>query len=296
MSWDRQDLGGIDWGDPVVRDHPNNHGLVAWWLPLPGWNSGPRLPNILALGDNGARASHGTLTDGPTWATGLNGFGAIDSTGSGTQSAKTTAAVGLPSATLSPFTITYAHQTRNYVFLSSPFGFGGDPHDATLPNDGRIRGVLQFNNNYYVWGASADWDTGVGYDTDALPHLISVTFDGASRTLYRDGVLAAGPSTTGVASLAVPGTYLWANERHASGNSPDAKFLGGMVHDRALSDGEVAALHSQWRRGYPDLLNRVRPWSFGTSVGGGGKVTKNTRIRPLGKSLGMKRFLSKLGK
>ena len=77
------------------------------------------------------------------------------------------------------------------------------------------------------------------------------------------------------------------NRSSGSGNGFDgligpARFWKG----RALSGAERTELYNS---------GSGRTYSYITG-GGAGKVTKNTRARPLGKFLGMRRFLSKLGK
>lgn len=285
MIWDRADVGGIDWSDPVERDHPLTAGLVSWWLPLPGWNSGLRLPNVLALGDNGARANHGTLSNSPSWAPGTNGFGAIRTAGVGGAGGtephvRATTAAGLPVGATDTFTLWYAHRTRTYKSLSSPFGFGTQPN-ITDPTNGAVRAVLQFggSGNYYFWGVNTDWNTGIAYDIDNLPHSAAFTGNGGSPAtigFYRDGV-SRGSTTLGSSFIAA-GSNIWANSKHSSGTEPDGDFLGGLIFNRVLSAGELALLDSEFRRGYPTLLRRVRSWSFGVDAGGGGGGNRRRRV------------------
>lgn len=250
--------GAIVYGNALNQQSPLPRGLVGFWLGLPGLSGGRRIIDL------SNPANSGTL-NGATWTIGTNGFGALSSTGGATQWAQNSAAVGLPTAALAAWTIAYAHRTRSYVSLSSPFGWGVDP---IVERQGALRAVLQYNGNYYAWGAAADWDTGIPYDTDGVPHYIVLAFDGASRFLYRDGVLRAS-STAGVSSFVAPVGWspstacVWANSRHSAGNCPDADFLGGAVWNRCLTDTDVTVWTDQSRRGFPNLLNRLRPTTYG---------------------------------
>jgi hypothetical protein len=67
--------GGINYGQPINRAHPLARGLVGFWLPLPWYKSGPRLIDL-------SSRNHGTLTNGPAWTAGQNGFGAVSFDGS----------------------------------------------------------------------------------------------------------------------------------------------------------------------------------------------------------------------
>jgi hypothetical protein len=62
--------GIIDTRNPIEWRHPLNRGLVSWWLPFGPWQGGGTLRDL-------ARRNHGTLTNGPTWAAGRDGFGAV---------------------------------------------------------------------------------------------------------------------------------------------------------------------------------------------------------------------------
>lgn len=61
----------ILYGDALNRSHPLARGLAGFWIPLPGRGTGRTFYDL-------ANGYNGTLTNGPTWAAGPNGFGAID--------------------------------------------------------------------------------------------------------------------------------------------------------------------------------------------------------------------------
>ncbi len=243
--------GAIVYGDAVNRAHPLNRGLVSWWLPLPGRSSGPRLLDL-------AGRNHGTLTNGPTWAPGPNVFGAVklDGTDDHILGTNTFGATGSLSFAVYP-DFTGSDSNFRYVFDTSG--------SRTL----FLRGSSSTNCIVYINGTDvADSSQLVSFFTYQAWNHVSCTWNSGTQRFYKNGVLFA----TRSASLgSSSGSILYFGQRFTSAD----RWKGSVNHyaewsGRMLSDSDAAGLYDQWRRGFPDLLNRVRPWSFGVAGGGGG--------------------------
>lgn len=253
-------LASINYGQPL-SPHPLNRGLFVRWQVLPQY-AGTTIRDLFGR-------NPGTLT-GVTWesSVGRQGGRGSTATAGGTSSIiDISTGVNMPcqSSATDPHTFSYWHRTTSYKSLSSPVSFGNQARTAA--GTGVLRGILQFNNNYYCWGNSADWDTGVAYDVDSLWHHAAVTFDGSDRRFYRDGVLAAGPSNTGVSSFSTVGTYIEASTRHTAGESPVGNIDDIRMWSRCLSADEVWRVYSlsiriddptlNWIDMTPRILNSV---------------------------------------
>lgn len=253
--------GRVHLGDPVNRAHPLNRGLAAWWLAgLRPYGGGGRWYDLTR-----AAAHTGTLVGGPAWVGGgrPGGSGAVRAVAGSERIEAAGAAV--PTGAAAPWTISFWHRTRAFVSLSQVFGFG-----PQLPADvnGAHRYVLQYLNNYYFWGASADWDTGIAWDVDDAWHHAAFVCDGSNLYFHRDGVQRA--TRTGLPpGLVTAGTYVTAFGRHPSGtSSPNCDLDDCFIWSRALSAAEAWAWYDQSRRGHPDTLRHLpRRRSFAASVG-----------------------------
>lgn len=252
------------YGQPINRQHPLNRGLVSEWAVVPLRGKGN------TLFDLSRQSNHGTFTTNVKWGSGGKpfGFGSVSTAGeAAADGIMNSAATGIPttaSATAS-WTIAYAHRTRSYKSLSAPVVFGNERSSTAV---GSRRGILQFNNNYYAWGESADWDTAVAYDVDGIWHWIVLTFDGTNRTLYRDGILAAGPSATGVGSFSTTASYIYANAAHPSGTLPDAEIDNYSIWDRAFSSNDQYVWYLESRRGNPTRWNWISTRTYFNTAGG----------------------------
>lgn len=276
----------LDMVCPINWQNDLSRGLVARWQCMPGLTGGSRLVNLTRAGDKDG--NHGTLTNGPTWQ-GANGrpggHGSLRINGSD-QSAHNTAAANLPTAAAAAWTISYWHYTVAYVSLSCDFGFGQEP--SGTPSAGTIRFSLEFNNNYYFWGSSRDWDTLIAYVVGSWTHVAFVS-DGASSTpgltLYIDGTSRA----TGSPSSALETAGAWAGfgSHHSAGASPNAYYDCGMIHNRQLSASEVYALYEDDLRGSPETLNWISTRTyFGVTAAAATRIgARNMSLPSLGRTV-----------
>lgn len=245
--------GGIYYGDPVERAHPLNKGLVGWYANLPWYNSGPRLIDI-------AGRNHGTLTGGPTWVPGRNGFGALNFDGSDDY-------VSIPrSDSLKPTTgLHFSGWVRPTAFSGSKaFLFAGQGYPSTtdwyawLPNAANVEfstftpGGLQDALNWAHTGVSANEWRHWCFD-----------WDGVTKRIVLDGVVVAFVGWTGPLRAGTDGVQIGA----FNGGS----VFGGQIADLRIGNAGLGAtgcatLYDQARRSSPDLLRRVRPWSVGVAT------------------------------
>lgn len=247
----------LDLGNPVA-DHPLNQSLVSWWLPLPNNSGGSRLFDLRG-------GNHGTLTSGPTWTAGPNGFGAVQFDGSNDY-------VDLGNAPQLEIT---GHLTlAAFVRTTDLSGYrellqcaqGGSPFN------GYGFGTGSNGNKFGYWqNGFSDWQNSGTDCKDDKYHLWTVTVDSATGSFYLDG---RPDGTFSAGSRSASGQQ---KSIGAGANVPRylACKLGCLwVYSRALSASEVAGLYDQTLRGHPDTLRRWTPrvWSFGTA-GGGGDVT-----------------------
>lgn len=233
-------VGEIDWADPVNRDSPLADKLAAFWLALPGWDSGPRLPNVRSLGDNTPSASHGTLTNGPTWTAGENGFGALRQTGTEYTTA--------PALNLSAgFTASmWLNRGGASVYIS-----------FCQTNLSQYTFYLRIGGNCGLTiGGSFKEVTGPNPAVGAWAH-VALTFDGSTLSSYLNGGLVASASHSGNPDASAGGGIGIGSQWTNSGERFVGDVGGATIHAHALPQSGVAALYDEFRRGFPDLLRRV---------------------------------------
>lgn len=249
--------GPVDCVQPVDLSHPLNRDRALWLYAPAGWSGGSTWTDL-------CQRRRGVLAGGSAWA--LTPYGAgVDFTG-GTLSRQVQYAGGMPTGVADPWSIGFWHRTTANVSLSAYFGFG-----YRIPEDpdsvpGGLRYCLNFNGNYYWWGAAADWDTGVPFDADSQWHRVDFTHDGTSWRLYRDGVLAAGPQSRH-ASTNVAGNYATVGGGHSSAAaSASATVADPTILSRCWSADEVRTNYTLSRRNYPEVLRRIHHWSFAADI------------------------------
>lgn len=154
-----------------------------------------------------------------------------------------------PEQATDPWTMHCVFEARSsLVSLSHVWGMSNSaPVGGGLVSDGATvgfkRSLIQYNNHYYFWGDSADWDTGVAWVPGRVEWL-TITHDGASLRFYRNGVLAAGPQARPGQLADMPSVYVVAGARHQDGTTgPTGVLYSGSIYNRALSDQQVWALY-----------------------------------------------------
>lgn len=222
----------LNLANPVNRQHPLNVGLVSRWMCV-----GNPYAVGLALRDL-CKRNDGGLQSGATFAGSVrNGANAVKLPASSINDRVTCTATGLPTGATSPWSLAYWHYTFSYVSLSVDFGFG-----YSLPGTGTAganRYSLEFNNNYYLWGDVADFDTGIAYITGSWNH-VCFTSSGSNVYFYLNGALRA---SAALPAYTTSGSVINIGSGHPSATSaPNALINDGCIWSRQLSDSEV----SQW--------------------------------------------------
>jgi hypothetical protein len=159
------------------------------------------LPNGTALtaNDSTSNANNGTITNATAVTGKIDGAAYFGGSYGTNAKINKSSASGLPTGASSPFTIQGWQKSSSFNDLGIIFGFG----DADAATAYVQRFLIKNNAHYWFWGGNVDWDTGITFDVDGNWHQWAVTFDGSKASFYRDGVLAAGPSTiTGLQTAA----------------------------------------------------------------------------------------------
>src|SRR3989338_2687980 len=195
----------------------------------------------------------GTLTAGPSWTKGKVGSAlSFDGTDDYVEKAS---AIGLPTGATAPFTLSGWVKVSAYVDLSHVFGFGSQMPNGL--NNGTMRSILEYNSNWYFWGAGADWDTGIAFDADNNWHFAVISANATNIFFYRDGVLRA--SSARPAALQTANTYVTMGSKHSAG-----AFFNGQIDEVRCYNRELSAeeVRYHYNRGGPQAQ-----WKFDEGEG-----------------------------
>jgi hypothetical protein len=274
----------VDMVQPVNLLHPQNRGLVAWYLALPGITGGSRFVNICRAGDKDG--NHGTLTNGPTWG------GALDSGGSGSIGLDSTDdTITMDYAALRPSAVTLA-MTYNATSVGAVFRSVAGIHWQAgygFVIAGSANTLRFFINGWDPFYSGGDSQVDAAFTAGVTRRVVG-TYDGANVKIYVEGALidTSGSYTTAInyAPAAEGGVTqpFRIGALLPAGNVPNAGSIDDVrVYNRALSASEVASLYIQSRLGHPDTLNRVRRRSFGyVAAGGGAAMFRRNRTNRTG--------------
>lgn len=249
---------------PLVEGHPLNRGLVSWWLPLPGLDGGRFLYDV-------AGQNHGTLTNGPTWTAGPNGFGAVQFDGADDYVERSAFAWD-PSG---GYTYSLAvrpgfastSKTRQGVVCWRASG-AGDQNRVRLIWLDATSGFYLDDRDRYAFSARPTFGAGEWH------HLAVTKPASGAAQYYWDGSPFATTTVIDLGGVEPANSYPlylgWDSE--AAGRVWSGLMADVRIHSRALSASEVAALYDQSLRGHPDTLRRVSgaAWFVGSGGGGGG--------------------------
>jgi len=172
-----------------------------------------------------------------------------------------------PLAATAPWTIAVTLSATANVSLSHIFGFGLFYSGTSLTGSstGQCRAILNYLNNYYWWGETADWNTGVAFDIDGIVRTIVFAHDGTNIYFYRAGVLAGSTARPAGVSTTPAGRYAVLGNKHSSGtNSPSATIYNGRAWNRCLTASEVVEYS-----GNPNCVYAPRPIWVPVSDAGG---------------------------
>ena len=264
-------LGPIWTPDPVVKGHPHNEGLAAWWLGLPHLSGGAKRYDVMS----GVPIS---LSGGYSWAAQPNGFPATafnGSTGYGV-------AAGIPGvAGASAITLAFslfkssfnnsdsilAESSTNYNLNAGTFVFNPDSGSpfpgqfqasfrgasVTVTAAGFARPTAGAWHFYVITYTFGNLDT-VTADVDGVPQSVG----------YRGRQNNAGSTF---------GNYpLYFGARAGSAIFCPATLGEFAVYSGALTPAVRSGLYDDWARGHPDTLRRLtlaRMVVFGSAYRGG---------------------------
>lgn len=251
---------GADHAAPVEWGHPLNAGLVAWYLPLPGRAGASAF-------DLTGRCPAAALANAPGWAVMPNRFGWLSLTAASDQYAN--CGNPAPLQITGPLTVAVRYRLRTapanagtYQLFSKDADSGGRAYTFDLtrndpwPPGGGVR--------FYVngGGGSNNQATEGRNPAAADDRWVCGTFTPSTSgglRVYVNGLLAASNAGTTDASIpSASANVLIGRRGYAGYTEPLDGWVGDVrVYARALSAAEVANLHDQHRRGYPDLLRRV---------------------------------------
>lgn len=259
----------IDLRKPLA-DHPLNAGVRGFWLSVPQLHGGGR------LWDLSGRGLHGVLTNGPTWTAGQNGFGAVQFTG-------TDDSVAVPSSTAFD---TEAGALRVVVRFANNTDWQAVAGRASSGSQGGVTWYAGANSlnvqaHWFIRNvggggvASGSWPA---VPIDGRWRVLSLSWSQASGGAcqwWLDGVSAGTTTTSGAWTF--DGQVVRLGKLLDTFFTDPAYTLGAAVWlGRASSTADEVAWLDQFRRGFPDLLRRVRPRSWSVlrdDPGGGGGGT-----------------------
>lgn len=250
--------GPLYYGDLVARGHPLNRGRVAWWLAVPWYMSGPRFIDICGR-------NHGALTNGPTWqaTTRRGGWGELALDGSNDYAL---VKAGSILATLANSTIcAWVKPTATTRAIYCERLAGNAIWKLQVANSN-----LGFVHRDDA-GSLTNVASGPSLTNDGLWHNVAVTKAGTAVRFFTDGIFTGSTTLNGTDTLT-------AGETRIGGDAADGSvyFAGSLddvsAYNRTLADSEIATLYNLLRRGYPGVLNRLRPLAALYGAAGGGAM------------------------
>lgn len=243
---------------------PNNLGLVGYWSFEDGKGG--------ALTDFSGQGNTGILNGGYAWVSGKFGR-ALNFNGSSDYVSLSNSAVLNPANELTLSAWVYVNGgAGTYRDFISRWDSTGGVNERTY-----LIGVNS-SNALYAAISSDGTDGGATIVTDpsAFPTSswvqVSLTWNGGTMRLYRDGVEVASGSHSGMASS--PNTVTGLGATIGRSGDPQVSLFNGLIDDvriyrRALSAGEISALYT--KSGYAITKNASRGlvayWSFEDGAG-----------------------------
>lgn len=226
--------------NPVNRAHPLNRGRAVWWLPTPGRMGGTALQDLMGRAPVRSFGSPAWVADPPFSGLALDGS---------TQYLTTPRPAGT-----GPMTVLVRAKFANFSGATISANWGNGNKGSWIWNaiGGQIDVYDGYLNNVHT---GTILTTGTWYD-------LAMTV-GAGVTAYVDGV-AVGTNKAQTTTYLDPtiNVATFGGRIHDDQVTPMGYDLAGVIaeasiYDRALSAAEIAQLHDQRRRGYPDLLRRA---------------------------------------
>lgn len=246
----------LDTACPVNWDWPGNRGLRLWLAGWPnsGWSGGLTMRD--AVGLSGKKGGNGTLTNGPTWVAGQRGAWALSFDGIDDE----VVMPGRVSTAVDNFAMECVFRAGATDAEFRCVAYNGDDSGGW----GVFQGVSSAAGNIGgLYGGVAWVDGGYSYTPGELLHVI-LTRRSGTTTVYVNG---RQPGSTSASVPISPTNFFGVG--HEPGHASrwfDEIVYSVVVADRGWTMAEAAASYAQFRRGYPDALRWMRPWSFGVTV------------------------------
>lgn len=266
----------VNWSNPVARNHPLNHGLVAWWLVTPNTRGGPRWPDLAGRHDgtlNGIALN--AAWDRPRRRRGAVGSVMLNQTGSDDF-------VDVGDISTMEGDGDYTFMLWVYVRNTSQDGdliakgahAGNEPfvfwYDQAGPDKWNFLFTDSGANYSGVFASAADADAAL----NTWVHLALVIRGGVNTRLYINGVEDGNSpfdtsAVAGIANTADP--YRLGND-----NTPVKPFDGELddvrMYNRALPHAGVRTYYNLSRKGYPGLFNYAHPRHVKVPVAAGNNL------------------------
>jgi hypothetical protein len=240
-------------------NHPLNWGRQAWWLPLPQTCGGTKMYDLMGL-------CHGTLT---SMTGGTSGWFSTMRPGSLAQQtircANTSAGVTLaaiPARLRLTWPITIAFWMRTVGTPDNNAGVFGLYVNNSNSSPFLSLALIYTNPNFAIAYDNAGSLATVA-TTLAVPsswtHVVVTATTTTSVAAYVNGQLnvsqtnsSATNPTYGATAQMCLGNFVGASR------NPNCEIDDCSVWNRLLSPAEIWSLYDQSRRGYPDMLNRLK--------------------------------------
>jgi hypothetical protein len=274
----------LDPACPIDWSHPLNRGLVCEWAVIPnaGWRGGLTLRDVV----RGGHTPHdGPLTNGPTWAGAKGrpgGFGSLSFVAASSQYAEVQSAI----VTGPPYTIACWFRADDVTVDQAPIAVGNSGDDnpfivLNLRGAGAGHPVSLVHRDDTTTIVVLDTPTGVAAGVWYFAAITSSASNARAVYLYGPGVSTSATDTTSLGTTTLNRTSLGRLGRPSASNYFGGQLDGGMIFNRALPVGQVAALYDQSRRGNPDRWRWVttRAWPVPATAPTGVKVRRTIHAR-----------------
>lgn len=237
-------LGRLRYPHLINWRHPLNRGLVSWWLAVPQWMGSNTFRDLCGR-------HQGTLTNGPAWRGAQGRSGGWGCLGlDGTDDYVTLAALHPGTGG----TLTVSCWLRSSAAADQGVVIG--VYDNTAPGSSWMIWKLSGETVVRLYSKSIQI-LAIGNQFDGIWHHIVCVWNGLVGTIYVDGLLNISgdiPMADSVTTIAQIGADTSLVLGYLQFQGDDFRF-----YNRALSATEVQQLYTESRRGYPGMLNRVRP-------------------------------------
>ncbi len=159
----------------------------------------------------------------------------------------------LTDSLLGDFSIEMLIRSDYLVSLGAIVGCGAYDGSSNGSGNGANRAIIFYNNHYYFWGNSSDWDSGVTPTLGKIEHVV-LTVSGSTIALYVDGVLKA-TGTKPSLTASSPNRVMVGSGHNAAVSNSYFDLYKTAIYSRALRVGEIASLYrNPWQIFEPNIV------------------------------------------